>query len=221
MKKAILIFCGVYALIGIIYFGFMREDTTAADRDGTTMEMTWDVENEAAGNYHPPLWLKDPKYRDTVEEIEYSKTRDSDVEFTSAFQITSLMAQAQLGDTTIMASFVNPDISYTDYPFRDEIGLEKATYTFAKRLTRDWTLKKVQVSSPTQVKENEVTHDIILQYKNGEETHLIGIPMVFIGPDDDHTDESAEEHADHIHEGMWYMNITLTQFAELAEKNEK
>ncbi|MFC3345698.1 hypothetical protein [Paenibacillus abyssi] len=210
-KRAIIGFAIIYAVIGIVMF-WPNTKQKAQDpvEEEVKIEMTWDLANESAGNYKPPVWLKNPEFSSEVDEIEHT---DDQVhygpDFTSSFQIISMYAQAQLGESTILSSFVSPYLAHTDYESRKVAAVTDRANGLANRLTRGKSLSKIQVTSPTQIKENEVTHTILLEYKDGKKIQLKGIPMIKLVPLADH-----EKHDP----GMWYLNINLQELVQLIER---
>jgi len=215
LKKTIIIFLIVYITIGILAFvpSLIKKDhSEVIKKSGMKVELEWDVHNELNGNYRTPAWLKNNDLMKYVEEVEYTGEDVGGPALTSAYQLMSLFAQLQLGDPTITSSFINPDISYTDYESHRVHDIINTATSLANEITKDKSLIKVKVSSPIPGKDNEVTHTVILQYRNGEEIEISNIPMILI--------RSEENHEDNDEEGMWYMNINLQELAQRVKKTE-
>ncbi|MCY9665734.1 hypothetical protein M5X11_12290 [Paenibacillus alginolyticus] len=217
LKRVTFIFLLVYGLIGVYFFGSKISDEKPKEVRPIVgemkIELDWDVANEVDGNYRTPLWLRNDGYKKYVDEVEGSHEAVlGDPEFTSAYQLMSLIAQLQLGDPTIASSFVSPYLSHSDYDSKKVADITEKSKSLADRITKNESLAKVKISPPIQRKDNEVSHDVILQFKNGEEIKVQNIPMVMF--QDDHGD--AEVHDN----GMWYMNFNLQELAQRVEKKE-
>lgn len=221
LRKAIVIFVLVYGLIGLYFFGPMlfkekAKEVKPAGSGEMKVELEWDVTNELNGNYRTPAWLRNSELKKYVEEEEYSTTEAlGEPEFTSAYQLMSLFAQLQLGDPTLASSFVNPYLSHSDYDSKKVAEITKTAESLASKITKNKTLAKVKISYLTKGKDNnDVSHNVILQLKNGEEIEVKNIPMIKLK--EDHGDEGHED-AEH---GIWYMNTNLQKLAQRVEKME-
>jgi hypothetical protein len=221
LKKAIVIFVFVYGLIGLYFFApklFKEEAQEAKSAGSSEIELEWDVANELNGNFRTPAWLKNAEFKKYVEEEEYNRAETlGEPEFTSTYQLMSLLAQLQLGDPTIASSFVNPYLSHSDYESKKVAEITKTAESLATKITKNRTLTNVKISPPTKIKDDsEVSLNVILQLNNGEKVQIKDVPMIKLKEDHGHGD-AEEDEAEH---GMWYMNINLQELAQRVEKTE-
>lgn len=220
-KKAATIFLIVYTLIGLyVFIPMFLEDKPIEDElppaTEKTIALEWNVLNELEGNFRTPIWLRNAEFKGKVQEIEYTPRLLGEPVFTSSYQLISLFAQLQLGDPTVGSSFVHPYFSHTDYDSKRVADIDNRAKDLAGRITKNQTIVNVKISSPTESIDNEVFHDVILRFSNGEEIVVPDLPMVLVKEDHEH----AEDRQVHHDQGMWYLNINLQELAQRVEKRE-
>ena len=151
-KKAVIIFVLVYGLIGLYFYGPKlfkeKEKEVAPSTTRMQVELEWDVNNELNGNFRTPAWLKDSKLTKYVKEEEYSGDVLGDPDFTSAYQLMSLLAQLQLGDPTLSSSFLNPDLSHTDYDGKKVAEITERAAELSAQITKNHSLSKEKFPEP-------------------------------------------------------------------------
>lgn len=209
MKKWIFIFLSAYLLFGL--FLFFKDDKTEKPADvagssnqAESIHMRWIVNDPDNSNYRPPQWLTNKKVEKYVDSIHDSET----VEATEPdYQLMTLFAQAQLGEARFISSFVNPMISFEDFPSVDPDDMDKQSEQYVKMITKDRSFAEVRLSSPKSDTSEKVVFDVTLIYDDQSHITLTDIPMVKMGE-----------------EVNWFLDITLTQLADrvgLAQKTTR
>lgn len=216
----------IFGIIGYAIVGFFLLSSGSKNKEtpGTTtgitgifnesdVVLTWDIKQEKEGTYKAPVWLKNANYIHYVEENDFAK-KSTPTNFSSQFQLMSLIAQLQLGDPTLAYSYIAPEYAYAEYETRDYDVMKETSEGLASAATKNYQLTKVEILSGKSINDLEISHPVRLYFN--EEVIEITVPMKFVIPEIV-ASEHYDEQDDHT-ESLWMVNQTLTDFTLLVER---